>query len=112
VAGLADRKPLLERAVESLRARRDRELSRCAKACFLDKDGKTPTLEGERLLADLRKQCGAVRIERSSAIAWGDRPRRMLRIEARREIVLRLINLLELDPMEVARFVEVDDGRT
>jgi hypothetical protein len=112
VAGLADRKPLLERAVESLRARRDRELSRCAKACFLDKDGKTPTLEGQRLLADLRNNAvlfgSAIKRDRMGAI---DRDE-LLRTEARREIVLRLINLLELDPMEVARFVEVDDGRT
>lgn len=99
----------LGKMVERLKFKRHAELARCAKACFLDENGK-PTLEGERILADLRKHSGlfasAVKRDRNGAIDKDE----LLRIEGRRELVLRLINLLELDPLEVARFVEVDNG--
>lgn len=96
--------------VASARAIRDANLSRCVKACFTDPKTGIVTLEAERVFADLRRQAklfnSSIVRTRSGEI---DRDE-MLRIEARREIVLRLINLLELDPASVAQFVEVDNG--
>lgn len=102
---------LVARMVESLKARRDRALSRCAKACFCDDTTGELTLEGQTLLADLRNQSKlfgtSIRRDRTGAIDQAE----MLRFEGRREIVLRLINLLELGPMSAAQLVEVDDAR-
>lgn len=104
-------KSALERAVELLKWKRDAELSRCAKACFFGADGKTPTTEGATLLADICKQSrlfeSAIRRRLTGEI---DRDE-LLRIEARREVALRLFNLLELGPQEAARIVEVDNGQ-
>jgi hypothetical protein len=109
VAALANPGELINRAVDGLRARRDRELMRCAKALFLEEDG-TVKLEGQRLLADLQKSArlfgSAFTRDRNGQID----DKQLLRMEGRREIVLRLINLLELGPREVAQFVEVDNG--
>ena len=98
-------------AVESLRARRDAKLSQYAKACFLAEDGKTPTIEGQRLLADLRDKAKLFSSSIVRTVGGAIDRDEMLRMEGRREIVLRLINLLELDPQGIARLVEVDDGR-
>jgi hypothetical protein len=104
-------KSALERAVELIQWRRDTELSRCVKALFLEEDGTVKT-EGQRVLAELRRHSklfnSSITRDRQGRID-GDE---MLRLEGRREIVLRLINLLELDPLRVARFVEVDNGQT
>ena len=100
---------LVERVADKLKLIRARKLSRCAKACFMDKDGAL-TLEGERLLADLRTHSGLfetiIRRDGSGAI---DKDQ-LLRMEGRRELVLRLLNLLELDPLGIARLREVDDA--
>jgi hypothetical protein len=102
----------LARLVESLRWRRNAELSRCAKACFCDaEDPKVLTVEAERLLADLRDRAdlfgSSIKRDQKGAID----PLEAVRMEGRREIVLRIINLLELDPQRAARFVEVDNGQ-
>jgi hypothetical protein len=101
----------LKRMVESLRWRRNALLARCAKACFMGEDGKTPTEEGERILAEIRKHANlfvsGIKRDRNGSIDKDE----LIRIEGRREIALWLFNLLELDPREVARFVEVDNGK-
>jgi hypothetical protein len=105
---------MMERAIaiaESLRAVRDRKVRLCAQACFCEADGKTVTPDGERLLADLRKHAKLFGTSIARDVTGKIDRDDMLRIEGRREIVLRLINLLELDPLEVARFVEVDNGQ-
>jgi hypothetical protein len=100
---------LLDRALKIGKERRGRKLQRCVKACFCDDNGKL-TFEGERVLADLRERSklfgSAVRRDGRGVIDRDD----LLRIEGRREIVLRLLNLLELDPLGVARLMEVDDA--
>jgi hypothetical protein len=100
----------LAAAVNTLKARRDAELSRCAKACFFEDDSKTPTLEGARILAEMRKHAtlfhSSIGKDRNGRIDVEN----MIRMEGRREIVLWLNNLLELGPVEVARLVEVDNG--
>ncbi|HET8534950.1 MAG TPA: hypothetical protein VFL74_05310 [Sphingomicrobium sp.] len=101
----------LAAAVESVRRRRDSMLSVHAKACFLDPGGKGLSFDGERLLADLRNKAKLFGSSITRDLQGRIDTEEMLRMEGRREIVLRLINLLELDPQEVARLVEVDDGR-
>lgn len=100
---------LLDRAVESLRRRRERKLARCIRACFLDDLGAL-TEEGGFVLADLRThaklfQSGIRRDPRGVL----DRDE-LLRMEGRRELVLRMINLLDLDPLLIGKLVEVDDN--
>jgi hypothetical protein len=89
------------------------ELSRCVKACFLDEKG-APTLEGERVIADLRRfaRLGSHKDHSFLRDLRGAiDPLSMARIEGRREAVNRLIDFLELDPSAVRAFVEVDNGR-
>jgi hypothetical protein len=88
--------------------------SRCAKACFLEADGKTPTYEGARLLAHMTKKARLTGGETAFLRDLSGKidPISMARIEGRREVVWDLIGLLKLDPSRVQDFVEVDDGRT
>jgi hypothetical protein len=99
----------LRQAVMTAKQKRDAELTRCAKAIFCDEEGELKP-EAKALLADMRRNSelfgSSIVKDRNGHI---DRDE-MLRIEGRREIVLRTINLLELGPLEVARFVEVDNG--
>lgn len=102
-----------QKLVESIKRRRLINLARCAKACFLEADARTPTFEGERLLADLR---GKARLDGKSHSFLRDMsgkidPISMARIEGRREMFWHLVGLLKLDPATVQDFVEVDDGR-
>jgi hypothetical protein len=99
---------LVDRIADALKARRARALSRAAKACFCDKDGRL-TREGEIVLADLRNLSqlfsSSVRRLPSAAI---DKDY-VLELEGRRQVVLRLLNLLELDPLGAAALREVED---
>ncbi len=96
--------------VEILQGRKAIELARCVKACFLDGEGGA-TLEGQRVIADIRKFAKMDEHSFLRDLTGKIDPISMARIEGRREIALRLINLLELDPAAIRRFVEVDDGR-
>lgn len=100
---------LIARAVATLADRRGRKLQRCYQACFCDAEGKL-THEGERVLADLRNQAklfaSGVRRTAAGAIDKDN----LLELEGRRQIVLRVLNALELDPIGIARLVEVDDA--
>jgi hypothetical protein len=98
---------LLARAVALAKERRGRKLQRCYRACFCDAEGKL-TVEGANVLADLREQS---RLFASASRRGGDIDKdQLLEIEGRRQIVLRVINALELDPLGVARLMEVDDA--
>jgi hypothetical protein len=98
---------LLARAIALAADRRGRKLQRAYKACFCDADGKL-TLEGANVLADLREQA---KLFGSASRRGGSIDKdQLLEIEGRRQIVLRLINALELDPLGVARLMEVDDA--
>jgi hypothetical protein len=99
---------LLERASRRSRNWRGRKLQRCYKACFCDDKGKL-THEGERVLADLREQSRlfASGVKRRGGEIDKDH---LLELEGRRQIVLRVLNALELDPIGIARLVEVDDA--
>lgn len=98
---------LLDRALSLAKARRARKLQRAYKACFCDAEGKL-TLEGSNVLADLREQA---RLFASASRRGGTIDKDLLlEIEGRRQIVLRLINVLELDPLGVARLMEVDNA--
>jgi hypothetical protein len=92
------------------RARREARLSVAAKALYFEEDGKTLRPEARLLLADNLKTSelfgSAIKRDRDGRIM----PEDVIRFEGRREIVLRLINLLELGPIEVARLVEVDNA--
>lgn len=99
----------LKRAVGNILRRKTLELSRCAKQCFLGDTGEA-TIEAQRVIADLRKF--AKMDDHSFLRDLGGRidPLSIARIEGRREVVRRLINFLELDPMVAEHFVEVDNG--
>lgn len=103
----------IEDKVRSILRRKAVELARCVKACFLDEEGKA-TLEASRVIADLRK-FARLGSHKDHAFLRDLRgaidPLSMARIEGRREVVNRLIDFLELDPLEVRAFVEVDNGR-
>jgi hypothetical protein len=89
------------------RARRNAKLARAYKACFCGEDGKL-TLEGSQVIADLREQSKLFgSASRRGGVIDKDQ---LLEIEGRRQVVLRLINVLELDPLGVARLMEVDDA--
>lgn len=105
--------PALDRATAALqtaKARREARLSQAAKALYFEDDGKTLKPEARLLLADNLKTSelfgSAIKRDRDGRIM----PEDVIRFEGRREIVLRLINLLELGPLEVARLVEVDNN--
>jgi hypothetical protein len=103
----------LEEKVRSILRRKAIELGRCVKACFLGADG-TATIEAQRVIADLRAFARLGTHKQHSFLRdLGGRidPLSMARIEGRREVVNRLIDFLELDPLEVRAFVEVDNGR-
>jgi hypothetical protein len=99
----------VERAVETIKRRREIKLARCYRGCFLDPAGAL-TIEGARVLADLRTAAklfhSGIRRDGRGVI---DRDE-LLRLEGRREIVLRMINLLDLDPLLVGKLAEVDDA--
>lgn len=78
-------------------------LARDAKDLFLA-DGQLRR-SGEHLLADLRKFCFADR-----ATIFSTEPLEMARREGRREVFVRLINLLNLDETQVQKLMELDDG--
>jgi hypothetical protein len=107
---LADQSALAK-MIARISAIRDAELSRCVKACMTEPKTGIVTPEAERVIADMRKNAklfsSSITRDRSGKIDQEE----MLRMEGRREIVLRFINLLELDPSEVAQFVEVDNGQ-
>lgn len=101
---------LLERAIDRIKQRKAANLQRCAKACFCDENGAL-TYEGGKVLADLRSLSGMFdnnvrRLASSGAI---DKDL-LLELEGRRQVVLRLLNLLELDPLGIAHLTEVDDA--
>lgn len=98
-----------KKRVESFLRKRAIELSRCVKACFLDGNG-IATPESERVIADLRKFASLDRHSFLRDLTGKIDPLSMARIEGRREVVQRIINFLELEPSEVRRFVEVDNG--
>lgn len=100
---------LLELAKNTIKDRRARKLQRCVKSCFCDENGKL-TYEGEKVLADLRTLAGLFSngVRRNSAGAI-DKDL-LLELEGRRQVVLRLLNLLELDPLGIAHLTEVDDN--
>lgn len=100
----------LNRAFASIVRRKALELSRCVKACFLDDDGNA-TLEAQRTIADLRKFAKMDEHAFLRDLQGRVDPLSMARIEGRREAVRRLINFLNLDPLAVEQFVEVDNGR-
>lgn len=101
---------LLERAVDMSKKRRAAKLQRCAKACFCGSDGKL-TYEGAKVLADLREISGLFsnNVRRLSSSGAIDKDL-LLELEGRRQVVLRLLNLLELDPLGIAHLTEVDDA--
>lgn len=99
----------VERIVEGVKERRARRLRRCYRACFLDEQGNV-TEEAERVLADLREHAqlfsSGVKRDGQGCI---DKDA-LLRIEGRRELVLRIISSLEVDPLAVGKMVEVDNA--
>ena len=98
----------VKQAAESIMRRRLISLSRCAKACFMvEEAGKLePTLEGRRLLADLRSFAKADQHSFLRDLQGRIDPIGMARIEGRREVVQRLVRLLNLDPSQVSSLVE------
>lgn len=109
---MADARHPVEAAVERMIGRKAAELSRRVKACFCEADGKTVTLEGRAVIADLRTFAylgGSKQHSFLRDLTGRIDTHSMARIEGRREAVNRLIDFLKLDPDEVARFVEVDN---
>jgi hypothetical protein len=101
-----------QQRVMGLLRKRSIELARCVKGCFLDGNG-IATLEGERVVADLRKFAKLGTHKQHSFLrdlTGAIDPLSMARIEGRREVVNRLIDFLELEPSTVRAFVEVDNG--
>lgn len=105
------RHPIAEQ-IERMFGRKAIALARCVKACFRDADDKETTLEGQRVIADLRKFAylnGHKQHSFLRDLTGAIDPLSMARIEGRREVVNRLTDFLELDPEVVARFMEVDN---
>lgn len=101
----------IERIAQTARQRRLITLSRCIKACFLDPKTGELTLEGRTVLADLSEQAklhnSGIRRNAAGELDSAE----LIRIEGRREIVLRLTNFLKLDQRVLEQNVEVDDGK-
>lgn len=90
-------------------------MTRCVKACFTDDTTGEVTMEGRRVLADLRtfanlgsSKLHSFRYDTTNRLD----PLALARIEGRREVVNRLLDFLELDPNAIRQFVEVDNERT
>jgi hypothetical protein len=101
----------LKAAVEDLRARRNRELARSARACFCDPVTGEISRDGKRLLADLARaaKLGGTAVTRDNSGRVD--PLALAVVEGRRELLNRLINLLGVEPASVPQIAEVDDGR-
>lgn len=100
---------LVEKIVEGVKERRARELRRCYRACFLDQNGIV-THEAAKVIADLRERSelfgSAIRRDAQGKLDL----EALLRAEARRELVLRILSCLDLDPLEIGKFTEVDNA--
>lgn len=98
---------LVEIAVDRIKRKREAELRRCYRACFLDENGNV-TLEAQKVFADLRELSGLF----GSAIKRDGAGRidleLLLQQEARRGLVLRILSCLDLDPLLIGKFTEVD----
>jgi len=83
--------------------------ARCYKQCFLGEDGVKPSIEGERVLADLRQFARIGRASFPIAVDGNMRmdPIKLARIEGRREVVWRILEHINLDEAAIQTFVEV-----
>ena len=79
-------------------------LSRQYKGLFFGENGDLRR-EGERVLADLRRFCHA-----DKATIFSTEPLEMARREGRREVFVRLTNMLNLDEDAVSQLMENDNG--
>lgn len=89
--------------------RRIRRLQRAYKACFCDELGEL-TLEGRAVLADLRERAMMFDTSIKRTIGGSIDKDLLLEVEGRRAMLLRVLNVLELDPLGVAAMKEVDDA--
>lgn len=99
----------LRQVVDSLARRLLMRRSQIYKAIFLQGDGRTPTYEGNRALADLRK---FAMMDRHAFLRDGNQsidPLSMARIEGRREVVRRIEQHIQLDEAQIRELVEVKD---
>lgn len=93
---------LVASIAENLRQRWNARRSLHYRACFFG-ETNAPTVHGEKVLADLNRFC------RGNASAFDPHPRIHALLEGRREVLLRILTLLNVDSAELARFVEVRD---
>ncbi len=84
------------------------KLQRAYKACFCSESGEI-SAEGRLVLADLRERAMMFDTSIKRTIGGSIDKDLLLEIEGRRAIVLRVLNVLELDPLGVAAFSEVSD---
>lgn len=77
-------------------------LSRCYKGLFFGENGQLRQ-DGERVLADLRRFCHA-----GSATIFSTEALEMARREGRREVFVRLTNMLNLDEDQVSKLMEAE----
>ncbi len=100
----------LNRRVGQLRRALAMNLRRCYRACFHEADGKSLTLEGNRVLADLRAFAKMDEHAFRRDAQFRLDPLALARIEGRREVVLRLQSILKLDDQAIQQLVEIKDA--
>ena len=86
--------------------------ARCYKRCFMDETSDKPSLDGERVLADLRQFARIGRASFPIAVDGNMRmdPIKLARMEGRREVVWRILEHINLDEAAIQTFVEVTEN--
>lgn len=97
--------------VEMLARRLGLLRARCYKRVFYDETAERVSLDGEHVLADLRKFARIGEATFPVAIDGHMRmdPIKLARMEGRREVVWRILGHINLDEAAIQTFVEVSD---
>lgn len=99
---MASDQGMMERAYNATIANWNGKRSQHYKRLFIDDDG-TPSIDGEKVLADLRKFC------RGDRSTFDADPRIHALLEGRREVFLRILAMLGMPSEATNDFVEVSD---
>lgn len=99
---MASDQGMMERVFNQMVAHLNGKRSQHYKRLFIDDDG-TPSIDGQKVLADLRKFC------RGDRSTFDADPRIHALLEGRREVFLRILAMLGMPSEATNDFVEVSD---
>lgn len=99
---MASDEGMLQQAYQAMMAQINGRRSLHYQRLFMDDDG-TPSIDGQKVLADLRKFC------RGDRSTFDADPRIHALLEGRREVFLRILAMLDMPSEATKDFLEVSD---